>query len=297
MSDQDYQAQLAAEAELWGADAEQQARQTPPDWRFHRALRHNVIMHTADIEALLARVQPGMRTLELGCASGWLTLAMAQRGAHATGLDISEKALALARAYYQRVRLSIPGTAEYLAADLNSVQLAPPQFDLIAVKGTLHHLVNLESVIDQLYAALKPGGLLWVSDTDGDEHPRTVLLAGALAFLLPTEMPYRAKFAALRRFGLRSAERVQASIQAEGLSPFEGAGREHDWLKLIAARFAIEQRLDAPAFTGYITAQLRAPAALALPFLRGLRALDALLVRRGVLRSTGVIVYARKPAS
>src|SRR5678815_5949622 len=106
----DYTQKLAEEARLWGDEAEKMAVKIPPDWRYHRSLRHNVIMHTADIDALLSHIQPGMKVLELGCASGWLTPAMAQRGADATGLDLSEQSLAIARAYYESIRPSVAGT-------------------------------------------------------------------------------------------------------------------------------------------------------------------------------------------
>lgn len=99
---------------------------------------------------------------------------------------------------------------------------------------------------------------------------------------------------ALRRFGFRAPERVKASIQAEGLSAFEGAGREHDWLKLIAERFTIERQIAAPAFTGYVTAQLKMPDWAALPLLKTMRVVDELFVKLRVLKNTGVIVYARK---
>ncbi len=290
----DYERDLQAEAASWGAQAQRQAAQVPPDWRYHRQLRHNAIMHAADIDALLARVQPGMRALELGCASGWLTLAMAQRGAQATGIDVSEQALTIARDYYAQVQAETPGTVEYRAADLNALELPAATYDVIAVKGTLHHLVHLDHVIEEIAKALKPGGLLWVSDSDGDEAPRTVLVASAFTFLLPTETSYRDKFAALRRFGVNSPSRVKASMEAQGLSPFEGAGREHDWLKLISARLTIERLDRAPAFTGYLAAQFKLPNALALPLLRLIRGGDRLLVRAGVLHSTGVILYARK---
>jgi len=291
----DYQHKLAAEAELWGTESARVARETPPDWRYHRHLRHNVIIHAANIDTLLRQVHPGMAALELGCASGWLTLALAQQGAHAVGLDISDQSLAVARAYYEQVRASVTGTAEYRVADLNALALPAATYDLIVVKATLHHLVNLEHTIDQIDHALKPGGLLWVSDAHGDEHLSSVLAAGALTVLLPTQTSYADKFRALRKFGLRAPSRVKASIEAEGLSPFEGAGREHDWLKLIEQRFIIERRQPIPVVTGYVTAQLKAPDALALPFLKGLRAVDRLLMRAGLLHSTGLVIYARKP--
>lgn len=289
-----YQQKLAAEAELWGVESERMAQVTAPDWRYHRQLRHNVIMHSMDIDELLNHVRPGMKVLELGCASGWLTLAMAQRGANAVGLDISDKSLAVARTYYKRIQTEVPGTVEYRVADLNALDLPANSYDLIAVKASLHHLIELEHVIAEIHKALKLGGLLWVSDTRGEEALSTVIVAGALTFLLPAETGYAAKIRALLKFGLRAPSRVKASIEAEGLSPFEGAGRDHDWLKLIERRFTIERRENMPAFTGYVTAQLKAPDWFALPLLKAMRAVDKFLVRAGLLRNTGVVVYARK---
>jgi 2-polyprenyl-3-methyl-5-hydroxy-6-metoxy-1,4-benzoquinol methylase len=101
-----------------------------------------------------------MMVLELGCASGWLTLAMAQRGAVAEGLDIGEKSLDIARGYYESIRQSVSGTASYRAADLNHLDLPPNTYDVIAACGVLHHLVNLDHVIAEAHKSLNPGGLL-----------------------------------------------------------------------------------------------------------------------------------------
>lgn len=289
-----YEQKLAAEAELWGAEAEKQAQSVPPDWRYHRRLRHNRIMHGANIDAFLGHVQPGMTALELGCGAGWLSLAMAQRGAHVTGMDISAKALQIAREYYASIQSEVSGSVTYVAADLNALELPPEHFDVIAVKGTLHHLVNLPHVVEQMHRALKPGGLLWVVDSHGEEAMATVLVASALMFVLPTHVTYADKIRGLLRFRANAPSRIKASIEAQGLSPFEGAGRQHDWLALIEERFAVERRVVTPAFTGYITAQMKAPDVLATPFLRLLRAVDRLLVRFGLLRSTGVILYVCK---
>jgi 2-polyprenyl-3-methyl-5-hydroxy-6-metoxy-1,4-benzoquinol methylase len=289
-----YQQMLEQEAALWGRVAEAQAANLPPEWRHHRLLLHNVIMHAADIDALLERVQPGMRTLELGCGSGWLTLALAQHGADAHGLDISDTAIEIARNYYAKIRDSVSGHATYEVADLNMVELPDNQYDIVVAKGVLHHLLNLEQVIERIYRSLKPGGWLWVHDSCGDEAGLSVLVASGLMFILPTQVSYRDKFAGLLRFGVRAPSRVKASIQAEGLSPFEGVGRDHDWLALIADRFEIEQRIDSPAVTGYITAQLKLPNPLAIPLLKVIRAVDNVLVRTSILHNTGITVYARK---
>ena len=290
----DYQRDLQEEGARWGAEAATQAQTIPPDWRYHRNLRHNVIMHAADIDALLDHVKPGMRVLELGCSSGWLTLAMAQRGAQATGIDVSEEALQIARQYYEDVRAETQGKVSYLAADLNHLDLPPESCDLVAIKGTLHHLMRLDHVISEIHKTLKPGGLLWVNDSDGDEALATVLAASAFTLVLPTQVSYREKFSSLLHFGLRSPSHVKASMEAEGSSPFEGAGREHDWLKLIQQNFTVEALARAPAFTGYLTAQVKLGDRLALPLLRTIRAGDRLLVRAHLLHSSGVVLYARK---
>lgn len=293
-SDPIYQQKLDAEAAVWGKESEQMARRVPPDWRFIRTLRHNRVAHTTTIDQFLSRIQPGMTTLELGCASGWLTLATAQRGAHATGIDLSQKSLDIAQAYYQSIAQEVPGTVEYRAADLNSLELPAEHYDVIAVKGTLHHLVHLEHVVDQMYQALKPTGLVWIEDANGNESLPVVLIAGGLTLLLPTQVSYREKLRALLRFGLRAPSRVKASIEAEGLSPFEGAGREHDWLKLVRERFSIEYEQNSLAFTGYVTAQLKAPDWIALPILTIIRTVDRGLVRLHLVKSTGITIYARK---
>lgn len=294
MSDPNYEQMLADEAALWGQDAAAMAQQVPPDWRYHQNLRHNIIYHKADINAFLEQVQPGMTVLELGCGSGWLTLAMAQRGANATGLDISAQAMDVARQYYESIRETVPGSVSYAVADLNAVSLEPEHYDIIAVKGTLHHLLRVDHVVAEMQRALKPGGLLWAADSDGEEAMSTALVASGLMFLLPTVVSYRDKIGGLLKFGTSAPGRIKASIEAEGLSPFEGAGREHDWLTLVYDHFTVEQRIDAPAVTGYITHQIKLPDWAALPLLRALCVVDRALVRLKLLHNTGVIVYARK---
>ncbi len=289
-----YQQRLEQEAELWGRIAEEQASSVPPDWRYLREDRHNVIMHRTSIDALLDQVQPGMNVLELGCNSGWLTLAMAQRGAIAHGLDISDIAIQLAQSYYSTVQHEVSGRATYQVADLNVIELPAEHYDIVAVKGTLHHLVNLDQIIERVHATLKPGGLLWISDTRGEEAVLTVLLASGWTFLLPTQVSYRDKVRGLLRFGTRAPSRVKASMQADGLSPFEGAGREHDWLESVSQRFEIERQIDSPAFTGYVSAQLNMPDRVAIPLLKTMHRIDSELVRLKILRNTGLILYARK---
>jgi 2-polyprenyl-3-methyl-5-hydroxy-6-metoxy-1,4-benzoquinol methylase len=289
-----YEEQLQHEAEVWGSEAERMAQQIPPDWTYHRHLLHNRLLHAAHIEALLANIHPNAVALELGCASGWLTLAMAQRGAQATGLDISEKSLTIARTYAESIADTLTGSVTYRVADLNTITLPANTYDVIATQGTLHHLLNVPQVIAQIYQALKPGGVLWINDNVMDVTPRAALMAAALMFLLPTHVSYRQKLAGLWRFGAKATSRIQASMEASGLSPFEGAGREHDWLTLVKRHFQIEQIYPSSDVTGYLAHQINLPVMMSMPILQGIRGFERLLITTGLLIPSGQVVYARK---
>jgi 2-polyprenyl-3-methyl-5-hydroxy-6-metoxy-1,4-benzoquinol methylase len=294
--EESYAQKLDAEAAIWGKAAEQQALDVLPDWRDHRGLLYNAVVYAPHVDKLLKSIRPGSDALELGCSSGWLTLAMAQRGARARGLDIAGKSLEIARAYAGSVKETLAGSVAYQTADLNTLDLPADSYDVIVAKGVLHHLQNLENLMDGVHNALKPGGLFWISDITGDETWPVVWIAGALTLLLPTRVSYREKFRGLIRVGLHAPRRLRASMQAEGLSPFEGAGRKSGWLELVRQRFGIENCARLPAFTGYVAEELKLADALAFPLLRIICAADSALVRLKILRGTGIVLYARKAA-
>ena len=202
-----------------GAPPSDLAQQLPPDWRHHRVkLRNNILYQAAQVDAFLSHIRPGMHVLEAGCGSGWLTLAMAQRGAQATGLDISEQALTVGRNYYESIREEVDGSVTYKVADLNALELEPHSLDVIAVCGALHHLPQAQHTVSEFYKALKPGGLLWVSDHTEEEPMANVLFSAFFMFLLPIDPGYREKFSKLIHFGPRALSRVKASLEGEGSS-------------------------------------------------------------------------------
>ncbi len=109
---------------------------------------------------------PVERCLSLGCGRGSLERDLAARGVfkYCIGYDISEGALAQARALAAESGYT---HIEYVAADLNTIELPCSQFDLIVSRGALHHLSALEDVTAQINRALKPDGLLVVADYMG----------------------------------------------------------------------------------------------------------------------------------
>ncbi len=118
--------------------------------------------------------RPGLRVLDLGCGAGWLSLEMARLGANVLALDISPANLALARYMADTNTRNSPylyrnfagldydptifGSVQYEYADLNNAQLPAGEFDAVVVWDSLHHIANLEGLLEQVRHSLKPGG-------------------------------------------------------------------------------------------------------------------------------------------
>ncbi|MCS6870304.1 MAG: class I SAM-dependent methyltransferase [Anaerolineae bacterium] len=290
-SEQDYQALIAAEAAVWSAAARDLAAKWRPDWADMRRTRHYAVVDGRHIKQLLRLVQPEWQVLEIGCWSGWLSLEMARRGAHVDGIDVAAEALKLAQTY--AAEHAPRGSVRYRLADINYEPLPQNHYDLVVAVGVLHHLAEVRAVLERVRAALKPNGLLFVIDPL-DTPTANALLAGALLFLLPTKVRYRDKVRHLLRFRQRVVERMKASIEARGLSPFEGYGRHQMPLEILRELFHVEQFRVYNAFTGYVIANLAMPESLAIAVGHLLLPLDHLAVRLRLLQGLSYKLLARR---
>jgi SAM-dependent methyltransferase len=104
--------------------------------------------------------------LTLGCGAGRLERALVDEGICSTfhGIDISDKAIAPARQIAKKQ--SLPLT--YEVADLNFLELPEKTFDLVAAQTSLHHILFLERVAEQVWRSLINDGYLWIHDFVGE---------------------------------------------------------------------------------------------------------------------------------
>lgn len=97
----------------------------------------------------------GKSVLDLGCGGGFMSEALAQRGAKVIGVDPSQPAIAIARKHAEATSLAIDyrtGTGESLPVTESSV-------DIVLCVDVLEHVRDLDTVLDEVRRVLKPGGL------------------------------------------------------------------------------------------------------------------------------------------
>jgi 2-polyprenyl-6-hydroxyphenyl methylase/3-demethylubiquinone-9 3-methyltransferase len=115
----------------------------------------------------------GKNVLDLGCGGGFMSEALALRGATVIGIDPAEKAIAIAQRHATHQNLSI----RYLVGTGERLPVAGGSIDYVVCVDVLEHVVDLEQVIGEVRRVLRPGGMFLF-----DTINRTWLAAFAVVF-------------------------------------------------------------------------------------------------------------------
>lgn len=119
----------------------------------------------------------GKNVLDIGCGGGILSESMAARGAQVTGIDLSEKALSVAKLHmlesgqqnlaYQLI------SAEALAAE------RPQNFDVVTCMEMLEHVPDPASIVNACAQLVKPGGYVFFSTINRNLKAYALAVIGA----------------------------------------------------------------------------------------------------------------------
>ena len=152
-----YDAMAARESEVWGKilPALERSEARAADATASDSLR--VARHPASL-IVIAR-EKGLRFergLTLGCGAGRLERSLPEHGICQSfhGIDISEKAVVDAQETAKRDGLSLT----YEIGDLNFIELPEKAFDLVVAQTSLHHVLFLEHIAEQVWGTLKDQG-------------------------------------------------------------------------------------------------------------------------------------------
>lgn len=109
----------------------------------------------------------GVRSiLDLGCGEGQLGFVLKEVYPDALLVGVDRDSKAIAEAQHQATRLGLTNT-RFLVQDIEH-ELPDEQFDLIYCSVIMLHTRDPQQMVVRAYAALNPGGHLWVKDFDGD---------------------------------------------------------------------------------------------------------------------------------
>lgn len=157
----------------------------------------------------------GKRVVDVGCGGGLLAEAMAGRGAQVTGIDLSEKALKVARLHLLESGLQVEYrllSAEALAAE------AAESFDVVTCMEMLEHVPEPASTVAACARLAKPGGWVFFSTLNRNLKSYLFAIIGAeyILNLLPRGTHDWARF-------IKPSE-LASHVRKAGLAPVEIIG-------------------------------------------------------------------------
>ncbi len=142
-----------------------------PDNRFDRLAATwdenpvRVRMARAVAQKMAERINPeaSMDALEFGCGTGLVTILMAPSLGRLTALDSSANMLTELQRKSADLGLS---NLSFINADVDKADIPGGPYHLIFSNMTLHHVENSDALLKKIQDALKPGGILAITDLD-----------------------------------------------------------------------------------------------------------------------------------
>ena len=182
----------------------------------------------------------GKRVLDVGCGGGILAESMAARGADVTGIDLSDKALGVARLHLYESGQKVD--YRHISAE-DMAQAAPASFDVVTCMEMLEHVPDPASTIHACASLVKPGGYVFFSTLNRNAKAYLLAVVGAeyILKLLPKGTHDYAKFikpSELSRYARNAGLDVEELI-GMGYNPLTqiySLGRDTDVNYLIRTR-------------------------------------------------------------
>jgi 2-polyprenyl-6-hydroxyphenyl methylase/3-demethylubiquinone-9 3-methyltransferase len=162
----------------------------------------------------------GLQVLDVGCGGGILSDAMARQGASVQGIDLSAKALGVARLHALEAGTQGVQYREVSAEELAAEQ--PGRYDVVTCMEMLEHVPDPGSVVQACQRLVKPGGWVFFSTINRNAKAFLLAIVGAeyVLGMLPRGTHEYAKL-------LKPSE-LSAFCRSAGLSVQGMRGLEHN---------------------------------------------------------------------
>jgi 2-polyprenyl-3-methyl-5-hydroxy-6-metoxy-1,4-benzoquinol methylase len=97
----------------------------------------------------------GLKALDIGCSTGFISDELHKAGARVTGLDIDEPGL-------QAARLRFGESIELICAGGEDIPAPPQSFDIVIFNHIYEHVVDAEAVMAEIRRVLRPDGVVYL---------------------------------------------------------------------------------------------------------------------------------------
>lgn len=123
----------------------------PPRLSF---IRNAAVTHFGRDAAAL-RPLAGLTVLDIGCGGGLVSEPLSRMGAAVTGIDPSERNIAIAKAHAEPQNLAI----DYRAVRVEDLAARGETFDIVACLEVVEHVPDVRKFMAECATLVKPGGL------------------------------------------------------------------------------------------------------------------------------------------
>lgn len=125
-------------------------------WRASQPFGHPAYPEELPFSRLIDfKALKGKKVLEIGCGMGAHAALLSQAGAIVTGIDLTERSV-----YYTKRRLKLfkIKNATVIRCDAESLPFEGESFDFVWSWGVIHHSVNTQNIVNEIFRVLKTDG-------------------------------------------------------------------------------------------------------------------------------------------
>ncbi len=117
----------------------------------------------------------GLSLLDIGCGGGLLCEPLARLGARVTGIDASERNIAIARAHAAQSGLAL----DYRAATAEELAREGPHFDIVLTMEVVEHVADVRSFLEAASALVAPQGMMVIATINRTPQSFALAIVGA----------------------------------------------------------------------------------------------------------------------
>lgn len=242
----------------------------------------------------------GGEVIELGCGYGYLTLELARYGLVVVGVDISPRSIEIAQKFADENKYKENfGSLTYKCKNILTMDLGDNEFDTVIFFNTLHHISDINLLLEKIYISLKKGGNLIVCEPVRENFTReSAEFAAILRAVLPTWIPYEEKLQDLDnpkawKHYVKEIYKEYKYVGEHKQSPFDNiSSSEEVMINTIEKYFEIKTIKYSDAFIDKLIGGLRGEDRYLLA--KFLKFLDDELIRKKILLHTRINVHAIK---